>query len=132
MPSGSPLAGLYSFELDPETELKHDCDMFDLMEQGVGGSALKTLSPVPKAAPHSRCYVKRVRDDNGQILFHMYKEGGGTYTLSRMHSRDPLLSRSHLDRRGQRSARHSHNTALALTWPFVVARRAHDHRTVAG
>jgi len=76
MPSGSPLAGLYSFELDPETEVKHDCDMFDLMEQGVGGSALKTLSPVPKAAPHSRCYVKRVRDDSGQILFHMYKEGG--------------------------------------------------------
>jgi hypothetical protein len=84
MPSGSPLAGLYSFELDPETEVKHDCDMFDLMEQGVGGSALKTLSPVPKAAPHSRCYVKRVRDDNGQILFHMYKEGGGAcaHTLS--------------------------------------------------
>eukprot|EP01043_Picozoa_sp_COSAG02_P076113 COSAG02_NODE_16014_length_1121_cov_0.651663_2_plen_95_part_00 len=80
MPSGSPLAGLYSFELDPETEVKHDCDMFDLMEQGVGGSALKTLSPVPKAAPHSRCYVKRVRDDSGQILFHMYKEGGGACT----------------------------------------------------
>jgi len=76
MPSGSPLAGLYSFELDPETEPKHDCDMFDLMEQGVGGSALKTLSPVPKAAPHSRCSVKRVRDDGGQILYHMYREGG--------------------------------------------------------
>jgi hypothetical protein len=80
MPSGSPLAGLYSFELDPETEPKHDCDMFDLMEQGVGGSALKTLSPVPKAAPHSRCSVKRVRDDGGQILYHMYREGGGTPT----------------------------------------------------
>ena len=49
-----------------------------LLEQGVGGSALKSLSPVSKNAPHSRCSVKRVRGEkSGQVLYHMYKEGGG-------------------------------------------------------
>jgi len=54
----------------------HAADMFDLMEQGVGGSALTTLSMVCPDAPHTRCSVQRVKSDGGEILYHMYREGG--------------------------------------------------------
>ena len=79
MPAGSPLPGECDLELEPATPT-NEKDMFDLLEQGVGGSALKSLSPVSKNAPHSRCSVKRVRGEkSGQVLYHMYKEGGGAH-----------------------------------------------------
>lgn len=68
------LLGVMAAEATP-TKVGQE-DMFDLMEQGVGGCALNTLNVVSPDAPHTRCSVKRVKLDSGEVLFHMYQDNG--------------------------------------------------------
>lgn len=54
-------------------------DMFDLMEQGVGGGALHALNiaAVRAAKHHQKCSVQRVREpSSGEVVYHMYTDAG--------------------------------------------------------
>eukprot|EP01050_Picozoa_sp_SAG11_P020543 SAG11_NODE_3481_length_2421_cov_1.594315_1_plen_409_part_01 len=50
-------------------------DMFDLMEQGAGGAALNMLE-IEHHKLHRKCSVQRVREPNGEVVYHMFTNSG--------------------------------------------------------
>ena len=74
MPGDCDFEDRYDFEAAGGT--RGESDMFDLMEQGVGGSAISTVMIEIPESRHQKCSVKRVREHNGSIVFHMFTQGG--------------------------------------------------------